>query len=91
MKRSLLTNVTLGVLALGTPALAADVVVKAAPVAPPVYDWSGFYIGGFGGYAFGNHNLNNALGPAGFACCCFSTAAGPLAISGTPIPMWGLA
>ena len=32
-----------------------------------VYDWSGFYFGGFGGGGFGNHNLNNALGPAGFA------------------------
>jgi outer membrane immunogenic protein len=66
MKRIPLTTVALGVLALRTPALAADLAVK-APVAPPVYDWSGFYIGGFGGYAFGNHNLNNALGPAGFA------------------------
>lgn len=63
MKRIPLTTVALGVLALGTPALAADLAVKV----PPVYDWSGFYIGGFGGYAFGNHNLNNALGPAGFA------------------------
>ncbi|MBV9533768.1 MAG: porin family protein [Bradyrhizobium sp.] len=67
MKRILLTTVALGVLALKGPAVAADVAVKAPPVAPPLYDWSGFYIGGFGGYAFGNHNLNNALGPAGFA------------------------
>jgi hypothetical protein len=45
MKRIPLTTVALGVLALGTPALAADLAVKA----PPVYDWSGFYISGFGG------------------------------------------
>ena len=41
--------------------------VKAAAVAPPVYDWSGFYFGGLVGYGFGNQNLNNASGPAGFA------------------------
>ena len=67
MKRILLATVALGALALGTGASAADLPVKAAPLAPPVYDWSGFYIGGVAGYGFGNQNLNNALGPAGFA------------------------
>jgi outer membrane immunogenic protein len=67
MKIILLTTVALGTLALATPALAADLPVKARPIAPAVYDWTGFYIGGFGGYAFGNQNLNNGLGPAGFA------------------------
>ena len=65
MKRILLTTVALGALALGSPVIAADLPVKAAPA--PVYDWTGVFIGGFGGYAFGNHNLNNATGPAGFA------------------------
>jgi len=67
MKRILLTTVSLGVLALGTPAFAADLPMKAPPAAARVYDWTGAYIGGFGGYAFGNQNLNNALGPAAFA------------------------
>jgi outer membrane immunogenic protein len=67
MKRVLLTTVALGALALGGQAMAADLAVKAAPLAPPTYDWSGFYIGGFGGYGFGNQNINNATGPAGFA------------------------
>jgi outer membrane immunogenic protein len=67
MKRILLTTVSLGVLALAMPAFAADLAVKAAPRLAPVYDWTGFYVGGFGGYAFGNQNLNNATGPAGFA------------------------
>ncbi len=40
---------------------------KAPAVAAPAYDWSGFYVGVFGGGGFGNHNLNNALGPAGAA------------------------
>jgi outer membrane immunogenic protein len=59
MKRILLTTMALGGLALGSPALGADLPMysKARPVAAPVYDWSGFYIGGFGGYGFGNQNV----------------------------------
>ena len=67
MKKILLTAAALGALALGSPALAADLPMKAAAPVVPVYDWSGFYVGGFGGYAFGNQNLVNAQGLAGFA------------------------
>jgi outer membrane immunogenic protein len=69
MKRILFTTVSLGVLSLMSPALGADLTpyIKAPPVATPMYDWSGFYVGVYGGGGFGNHNLNNALGPAGFA------------------------
>jgi outer membrane immunogenic protein len=61
MKRILFTTVSLGVLGLMSPALAADLpaYTKAAPVASPVYDWSGFYVGAFGGGGIGNHNYNN--------------------------------
>ena len=62
MKRILLATVALGALALGTPASAADLALKAPPLAPAAYDWSGFYIGGFGGYGFGNQNVNNSTG-----------------------------
>jgi len=69
MKRILFTTASLGVLALASPALAADLPLytKAPAVATPMYDWSGFYVGVFGGGGYGNHNLNNALGPVGFA------------------------
>jgi outer membrane immunogenic protein len=69
MKRILFTTAALGVLGLMSPALGADLPAysKAPVVATPLYDWSGFYVGVFGGGGFGNHNLNNALGPAGFA------------------------
>ncbi len=62
-------TVSLGVLGLMSPVLGADLApyVKAAPVSSPMYDWSGFYVGVYGGGGFGNHNLNNALGPNGFA------------------------
>jgi outer membrane immunogenic protein len=64
MKRILFTTVSLGVLALMSPALGADLspYIKAPAAATPLYDWSGFYVGVFGGGGFGNHNVNNALG-----------------------------
>jgi outer membrane immunogenic protein len=64
MKRILFTTVSLGVLSLMSPALGADLspYMKAPAAATPLYDWSGFYVGVFGGGGFGNHNVNNALG-----------------------------
>jgi len=69
MKRILFTTVSLGVLGLMSPALGADlsVFMKAPAAVSPTYDWSGFYVGVFGGGGYGNHNYNNATGPAGFA------------------------
>jgi outer membrane immunogenic protein len=66
MKRILLSTVSLGVLGLVSPALAADLgtYTKAPALATPVYDWSGFYVGAFGGGGYGNHNVVNALGNA---------------------------
>jgi outer membrane immunogenic protein len=68
MKRILFTTVSLAVLGFMSPALAADLApyTKAAPLASPVYDWSGFYVGVYGGGGFGNHNYNNGT-PNGFA------------------------
>jgi outer membrane immunogenic protein len=66
MKRILFTTVSLGVLGLMSPALAADLPMKAGPIVSPVYDWSGFYVGVFGGGGMGNHNYNNGT-PNGFA------------------------
>lgn len=69
MKRMLFTTASLAVFGLVSPAVGADLPIyrKAPAVAAPAYDWSGFYVGAFGGYGFGNHNLNNTTGPAGFA------------------------
>jgi outer membrane immunogenic protein len=64
MKRILFTTVALGALGLMSPALGADLpaYTKAPVVVSPMYDWSGFYVGVYGGGGFGNHNLNNANG-----------------------------
>src|SRR5580700_6824692 len=68
MKRILLATAAFGAFSLVAPAFAADLALYTkAPGPAPAYDWSGFYVGAFGGGGFGNHNLNNALGPAGFA------------------------
>jgi outer membrane immunogenic protein len=49
MKKFLLG--TLGLVAMVAPALAADLPVKAPPpMIPPMFNWSGFYIGGNGGW-----------------------------------------
>jgi outer membrane immunogenic protein len=39
---------------IGTPALAADMAVKAPPPPAPVWSWTGFYIGGNAGGVWGN-------------------------------------
>jgi outer membrane immunogenic protein len=56
MKKQLLLGVAFGALALSSPALAADLPVKApiyksAPL--PVYNWTGCYVGGNVGYSWG--------------------------------------
>jgi high affinity Mn2+ porin len=43
---------------------AADLTLK-APEAPAPYDWSGFYVGGHLGYAWGNSNWATMSGPTG--------------------------
>jgi high affinity Mn2+ porin len=48
-----LAGAALGALALGKPALAADMLLK-APHLRPAFDWSGFYIGGHTGYSRGS-------------------------------------
>lgn len=60
--------VTVGVLALlgAAPASAADMAVKAAPlpVMAPIYNWTGFYIGGNGGWGQ-SHNCWDFVTPGG--------------------------
>src|SRR5215468_7441745 len=65
MKKLFLTTVAL--VALGAPALAADMAARPRyakeppPIAVPIYNWTGFYIGGHLGVAFGNDNNFNGL------------------------------
>jgi outer membrane immunogenic protein len=61
MKKFLLG--TLGLVAMTAPAFAADLPVKAPPYIPPMYNWSGFYIGGNAGWARSDNCLD--IFPAG--------------------------
>jgi outer membrane immunogenic protein len=66
MKKFLLTTVALVALGATVPALAADLAArpytKAAPYVPqPIYNWTGFYIGGHLGGAFSSNNNFNGL------------------------------
>jgi outer membrane immunogenic protein len=73
MKRMLLAGAV--ALALATPAFAADLPQAAPPPPqapafippPPVYNWSGIYIGINGGYGFGNSNWGAPITTGNFA------------------------
>jgi outer membrane immunogenic protein len=70
MKRALMAYAGALALALASqPALAADIPTKApaymAPVAAPIFDWSGFYVGVQGGYGWGkSRHIDVGGGPA---------------------------
>ena len=69
MKRILLAGATLLALTTAQPTLAADAPVyrKAPPPAAALFNWSGFYIGGHVGYAWGQ-SRTEALGPDALDC-----------------------
>jgi len=59
MKKLLLGSIALFALSVGSPAVAADMPVKARPAPPPpIYNWSGCYFGGFVGYATGRTDVH---------------------------------
>jgi outer membrane immunogenic protein len=65
MKKFLLATVGLISLGMAAPASAADLPVKAPPpMVVPMYNWSGFYIGGNGGWAE-SHNCLDFVPVAG--------------------------
>jgi outer membrane immunogenic protein len=65
MKKSLLAGVSLGALALASGAQAADMAVAPvykAPVAVPVWSWTGFYVGANVGGASARTRISNPSG-----------------------------
>jgi len=51
--------ITLGLLVLPTAAMAADLPMKAPPAPAPVYNWTGCYFGGGGGYGMWNQDITS--------------------------------
>ena len=62
MNKLLITGVALAAL-IGTPALAADMRLKAPP--PPPWNWNGFYVGLNAGYSVADDPFNQTLVSAG--------------------------
>jgi opacity protein-like surface antigen len=54
LKGNLLASVAVLALTAATPSLAADLPFKAPPPAVATWGWSGFYVGGHGGYGWGH-------------------------------------
>jgi outer membrane immunogenic protein len=52
MKKALIGIASIAAL-IGTPALAADMALKAPPPADPIWTWTGWYVGGNIGYSWG--------------------------------------
>jgi len=71
MKKFLVAAVGMMAVGLSAPASAADLAARPytkapPPIVAPIYDWTGFYIGGNGGWAQ-NHNCVDFLDAAGVA------------------------
>jgi outer membrane immunogenic protein len=66
MKKLILGTVALSAAGLVNVASAADMPVKAPPIIPVVYNWTGCYIGGNGGFKWGrfNESVDTAGGTA---------------------------
>ena len=63
MKKNILIGAVTALVLGPTAVLAADLPMKAAPVPPPIYDWTGFYIGVSGGGSIGaSDHLDRATG-----------------------------
>src|SRR5258705_581858 len=82
MRKFLLGTIGLVALGIAAPASAADLRARPAPPPPyvaPIYDWSGFYIGGNGGWGqsrncvgfgiFPDAFIERSGGPAGCQLC----------------------
>lgn len=64
MKKILIAGAALAAL-IGTPALAADMPLKAPLPPPPAWSWTGFYVGINGGYSVGVDPFNQTFAAGG--------------------------
>jgi len=63
LKRHLLAGVAIAALSSAGSAFAADLPLKAPPPIAAAWNWSGFYIGGHGGYGWGNDPITDISDP----------------------------
>jgi outer membrane immunogenic protein len=63
LKTQLLAGAAIAALIAAGPALAADLPLKAPPPVVAAWNWSGFYIGGHGGYGWGRNSQTDVNDP----------------------------
>ena len=63
LKAQLLAGAAIAALIAAGPALAADLPLKAPPPVVAAWNWSGFYIGGHGGYGWGHNSQTDINDP----------------------------
>src|SRR5258708_6698132 len=63
LKAKLLAGAAIAALIAAGPALAADLPLKAPPPVVAAWNWSGFYIGGHGGYGWGRNSQTDVNDP----------------------------
>ena len=82
IKKFLLASSAIAALMMAAPAGAADLRVKAAPyVPPPVFSWSGFYIGINAGYGLANVTIDDQF--CDFSCSSQTFTPNGFTIGGT--------
>jgi outer membrane immunogenic protein len=73
MRKFLFASSAIAALMLAAPASAADIPVKARPLPPPVFSWTGFYFGAHVGGAWGTtESTLKSISSDGFALSGFS-------------------
>jgi outer membrane immunogenic protein len=85
MKKLALGGTMLAALAIGTPAMAADMPLKAPMIAPVVFSWTGFYVGGNLGYSWGRANTDFTETTSATIVTQIFRTAGPNLISTTTV------
>jgi opacity protein-like surface antigen len=63
LKQHLLASAAVAAMIAAGPALAADLPLKAPPPAVAAWSWSGFYVGGHGGYGWGHDSFTDLNDP----------------------------
>jgi outer membrane immunogenic protein len=85
MKKLALGGTMLAALAIGTPAMAADMPLKAPMIAPVVFSWTGFYVGGNLGYSWGRADTDFTETTSATIVTQIFRTAGPNLISTTTV------
>jgi outer membrane immunogenic protein len=89
MKKLALGGTMLAALAIGTPAMAADMPLKAPMIAPVVFSWTGFYVGGNLGYSWGRADTDFTETTSGTSSAQVFRTASATPIGGPTVTAFG--